>query len=72
MGQRIPDEYYEALRRSADELFQLGMLAVPAMEWILLRDDYNGHTELLEWRDSGFPDWQDPEQFGHQGEEIVG
>jgi len=72
MGQQIPDEYYEALRRSADELFQLGIVAVPAMEWILLRDDYNGNNELLEWRDSGFPDWQDPEQFGHQGEEIVG
>lgn len=72
MEQQIPDEYYDALRRSADELFQLGMVAVPAMEWLLQRDYYNGNNELLEWRDSGFPDWQDPDTFGHQGAKIVG
>jgi len=72
MEQQIPDKYYEALRRSADELFQLRLLVIPAMEKIILRDDYTGQTEFDEWRDSDCPGWEDPRQFGFQGLEIAG
>lgn len=68
----MPDDYYKELLQSANEIIQLGLLVVPAMEKHIPRDHYTGLTEFDQWRESHYPDWEDPDQFGYHGMDIAG
>lgn len=69
----IPDRsYYSDLRRSADQLFEMDIMVVPAMNFSIEEDDYTGLEEFNDWRDNGCDPSQDPNQFGLEGDEITG
>jgi hypothetical protein len=72
MKQQNPHNYFQELERSAQELFELGLVAVPAMEATVSRDDYTGFNDFENWRYSDYPGCEEPDQFGLQGEEICG
>lgn len=68
----IPSDYYDQLRWSADDLFELGLGVVPSADQIVTRNEYEGYDEFDEWRDSGFDENTDPDGFGLRGYEISG
>jgi hypothetical protein len=72
MKQQNPLNYFQELDQSAQELFESGLVAVPAMEATVSRDDYTGFNDFENWRYSDFPECEEPDQFGFQGEEICG
>jgi len=68
----IPSDYYDQLRWSTDDLFQLGLGVVPSADQIVTRNEYEGYDEFDEWRDSRFDENTDPDRFGLRGYEISG
>ena len=72
MTEPISSGHYSELRRSADELFELDLLVVPAISCSVDRDEYTGLEEFNEWRDGGCDSIEDPGSFGLEGDEICG
>jgi hypothetical protein len=68
----IPSDYYDQLRWSTDDLFELGLGVVPSADQIVTRNEYEGYDEFDEWRDSRFDENTDPDRFGLRGYEISG
>jgi len=68
----MTSDYYGELRRSVDEFYDLGVKVIPAKNCIVERDEYTGFNAFNDWRDSGFDETDDPEQFGLEGWEISG
>ena len=72
MNQPTYREYYSELRNSANELLELGLDVIPAMEKIFEQDDYTGFAEFQSWRSTCEWDDSDPNQFGVEGLEVCG
>ena len=68
----IPSDYYDQLRWSTDDLFELGLGVVPSADQIVTRNEYEGYDEFDEWRDSQYDEHSDPDRFGLRGDEICG
>jgi hypothetical protein len=68
----IPSDYYDQLRWSTDDLFELGLGVVPSADQIVTRNEYEGYEEFDEWRDSQYDEHTDPDGFGLRGDEICG
>ena len=68
----ITCDYYDQLRWSTDDLFELGLGVVPSADQIVTRNEYEGYDEFDEWRDSRFDENTDPDRFGLRGYEISG
>lgn len=72
MDEQIFGDYYSELRRSANELLEMSLQVVPVINCFVDRDVYTGLEQYNEWRDGGFDDSHDPEQFGLEGDEVCG
>lgn len=68
----IPSDYYDQLRWSADDLFELGLGVVPSADQIVTRNEYEGYDEFDKWRASRFDENTNPDRFGLRGYEISG
>ena len=68
----MPSDYYDQLRWSTDDLFELGLGVVPSADQIVTRNEYEGYDEFDEWRDSQYDEHTDPDRFGLRGDEICG
>lgn len=66
----MPSDYYDQLRWSTDDLFELGLGVVPSADQIVTRNEYEGYDEFDEWRDSQYDEHTDPDRFGLRGDEI--
>jgi hypothetical protein len=72
MDEPISSSYFSELRTAVDNLFDLDLQVVPAINCSVDRDEYTGLNEFNDWRDSGCDNTEDPDQFGLEGEEILG
>lgn len=72
MDASISNNHFSELRKAANDLFDLGLQVVPAISCSVERDEYTGLDEFNHWRDSGCDNTEDPDQFGLEGEEIIG
>jgi hypothetical protein len=72
MDAPISSNYFSELRKTVDDLFGMDLQVVPAISCSVERDEYTGLNDFQDWRDSGCDNTEDPDQFGLEGEEILG
>lgn len=72
MDEPISTNYFSELRTTVDDLFDMELQVVPAISCSVDRDEYTGLNDFQDWRDSGCDNTEDPDQFGLEGEEILG
>ena len=63
----LPNDYYDQLRWSTDDLFELGVGVIPSADRIVTRNEYNGYDEFDELRDTQHDEPTDPDTFGLRG-----